>query len=225
MAQEEKVEIKSIEVIQTELLPLQTEVVTFKDQAEKMIIKTDADYEVANNLAGVVNSKGKSIDTMRKFLVGPLNAHVDSINAIFMPQVKEADAIVKTIKAKMGAYFDEKETARLKEEKRLQDIRDKADAKRAEAGKEAIAEPVREVAPVAKTVVTAVGKSSIRKTWEHEIVSIDQLPEDIKKLVFAEAYRKGIIATIVQKMVDAGVRDMTGVRIYEKSNVVLGKGK
>lgn len=219
-----KVDDKELEVFETQLAPLKTEVLSLKDEAEKFEIKTDEDYEAATVLAGSVNEKGKAIEKMRLFFTGPLNAQVKSINGLFNPQIDEAEAIVKTLKGKMSVYFTAKEEARLKEEKRLQDIRDKADAKRAEQGKEAIATPVREVAPVAKTVTTGSAQSQVRKTWEHEMISMSALPDDIKKAIFEEAWRKGIVTSVVQRFVDAGMREIPGTRIYEKSSIVLKKG-
>lgn len=215
---------KSMEVVEKELAPLTTEVVSLKEKAEAVVITTDEDYEAAGDMAGVINEKKKAIDKMRKFFVDPLNAQVKSINGMFMPQIDEADAIVRLLKGKMSVFFDKKEEARLKEEKRLQDIRDRANEKRAEQGKEEIAEPVREVAPVAKTVTTGVAQSQVRKTWEHEILSMSELPEDIKKAIFAEAYKKGIVGMVVQKFVDAGMREISGVRVYEKTSIALKKG-
>jgi len=195
---------KELSAFEAELQPLQKEVITFQERAEALVIETDEDYEKAGEMAVVVNEKSKAIEKMRKFFVDPLNAQVKSINGVFNPQIDEADTIVKT--------------------KRLQDIRDKANAKRAEAGKEAIAEPVKEVAPVARTVTTGMAQTTVRKTWEHEIISMSELPADVQKAIFAEAYKKGIVGQVVQKFVDAGIREMTGVRIYEKSTVVLKKG-
>lgn len=220
----QKEEVQGLEVIESELKPLTTEVLSLKEQAEKFVIKTDEDYEKAGDLAGVVNEKKKAIDKMRKFFTEPLNQQVKNINGMFMPKIDDADVIVKLLKEKMAVYFDKKEEARLKEEKRLQDIRDKANAKREEQGKELIEEPIREVAPISKTVTTEVAQSQVRKTWSHEILSINELPEDIKKAIFAEAFRKGIVTSVVQKFVDAGMREISGVRVFEKTNIALKKG-
>lgn len=215
----------NLEVVEKELAPLVTEVVSLKEQAEAFEIKNDDDYAKAGDLAGIIKTKSKAVDEMRKFFVQPLNAQVDNINAMFMPKIKEAKVIEDLLKGKMTVYFNKKEEARLKEEKRLQDIRDKANAKREAEGKEAIAEPVREVAPVSKTVVSSVAKSQVRKVWTHEIVSINDLPEDIKKAIFAEAFKKGIITSVVQKFVDAGMREISGVKVFEKAVIALGKAK
>lgn len=213
-----------LEVFETQLEPLKVEVLSLKEQAENFEIKTDEDYARAGDMAGVVNEKSKAIEKMRVFFTGPLNAQVKSINGLFNPQIDEADAIVKTLKGKMSVFFTAKEEARLKEEKRLQDIRDKADAKRLAEGKEVIATPVREVAPVARTVTTGIAQTQVRKTWEHEMISMSALPDDIKKAIFEEAWKKGIVTSVVQRFVDAGMREISGVRIYEKSNIVLKKG-
>lgn len=215
-------EQKDITVVEKEF---STEVLTYKEQAEAFVISTDEDYEKAGDLAGTINEKKKSIDAMRKFFVQPLNVQVDNINAMFMPKVKEADAIVSLLKGKMSVYFTKKEEARIKEEKRLEAIRIEADRKRAEQGKEAIATPVRAVAPVAKTVTSTVAQSQIRKSWTHEVLSMSELPEEIKKAIFAEAYKKGLVTTVVQKFVDAGMREISGVRVYEQATVALKKTK
>jgi len=122
----------------------------------------------------------------------------------------------------MSAAYDAKEEARIKEEKRLEGIRIAADAKRALEGKEAIAEPIREVAAPAKFVNTGSSKAVVRKVWTHEILKISELPADITKAILEEAYRKGIIATVVQKFVDAGMREISGVRIFEETKIASG---
>ena len=207
--------------IEKELTPIKTEVISLKEKADALVILNDDDYNHATEFAGFVNDKSKSIEKMRKFFVDPLNAQVKSINAMFNPEIDEADAIVKIVKGKMGTYFQKKEEERLKEEKRLQDIRDKANAKREEKGIEPIAEPVKQVSEVARTVTTGTKQSTVKKVWKHEIESIDKLPDDVKKAIFAEAYNKGIISTVVQKFVNAGIREMSGVRIYEDVQIAL----
>lgn len=202
------------------LQPMEREVTSLKEKAVALNITNDEEYAQAGDIAGMIKEQGEKIEKQRKFFTVPINKQLDDINGLFMPKVKEADEIVKLIKGKMGVYFNAKEEARMKEEKRLQDIRDKANAKREEAGKEAIAEPVREVAEVPRSVVSET-KSTVKKVWTHEILSMSELPEDVKKAIFAEAYTKGIVKTVVQKFVVAGVREMTGVRIYQDTQVSL----
>lgn len=213
----------NLSTFETELKPLENEVLTLKEQANSLVVESDEDYAKANDLASLVNEKGKAIDKMRKFFVEPIKNHAKSIDGLFMPKVKEADEVVRIIKDKMTVYFDKKETARLAEERRLQAIRDAANKKREEAGKEVIAEPVREVAEVKKLNESENSKSTVKKKWVGEIISINELPDEIKRSIFAEAFKKGIIDSVVQKFIDAGMREISGVRVYEKSIINLLK--
>lgn len=214
---------QNLEMFETQLKPLSEEVLSLHEQVKSLEINNDDDYVKAGDLATIVNDKKKDIDKLRKFFTDPLNTQVKSINGLFNPKIDEADEIVKTIKGKMSFYFDKKEEARLAEEKRLQAIRDAANKKREEAGKEIIAEPVKQVAETTRLVASDNSKTTVKKVWTHEIISLNELPEEIKKAIFAEAYRKGICDTVIKKFVDAGMREMTGVRIFEKSSINLLK--
>jgi hypothetical protein len=222
VAEEVETPVVSLAKIQIEAKPIENEIVALRESAEALTIKSDDDYKGASDFLDMVNTKKKNADKMRKFFVEPLNHQVDNINALFMPQVKEADEIVKVVKGKMAVFYNEQEAKRVAEQKRLDDIRIAADKKRAEEGKEAIAVPVREVAMPTKTVATGSSKAQVRKVWTHEIEHLDQLPEDIKKAILGEAWQKGIVKTVVQKFVDAGIREMAGVRIFEETRIASG---
>lgn len=214
--------IVSLAKIQTEAKPLETEMTLLRTDADKLVIKSEDDYKAASDFLDLVNTKKKNADKMRKFFVDPLNAQVKQINALFMPQVDAADEVVQVVKKKMATYFNIQEEARIKEQKRLDDIRDAANKKREAEGKELIAEPVREVAMPAKTIATGASKAQVRKVWTHEVEHLDQLPEDVKKAILGEAWKKGIVKTVVQKFVDAGIREMSGVRIFEETRIASG---
>lgn len=208
--------------IENEVKPIEEKMHSLKEQAVAMIIVNDEDYGNASIALDIVNSEKKAADKMRKFFVDPLNQQVKSINSLFNPRIDSADEIVKIIKGKMAEYFEKKEAERIKEEKRLQAIRDAANKKREEAGKELIAEPIREVAEPEKTVIAGNSKAQVRKKWTAEVEHIDMLPDEIKKAIMAEAYRKGIVDSVVQKFVDAGAREIAGVKIYEKTIIATG---
>lgn len=218
----EEAPIVSLAKIQTEAKPIETEMTMLKEDADKLVIKSEDDYKGASDFLDLINTKKKNADKMRKFFVDPLNAQVKTINALFMPQIASADEVVQVVKKKMATYFNIQEEARLKEQARLDKIRADADAKRIAEGKEVIAEPVREVAMPTKTVATGASKAQVRKVWTHEIEHLDQLPDDIKKAILGEAWKKGIAKTVVQKFVDAGIREMTGVRIFEETRIASG---
>lgn len=208
--------------IESQLKPIEAEVLGFKEAAEKLTIVTEADYAKASDVLDIVKSKIKASEKMRKFFVDPLNAQVKTINALFKPQTEYAEDVERIIKGKMKNYYEIQEAARIKEQKRLDDIRAAADKKREQKGMAPIAAPVREVAEPQKTVVTGNSKAQVRKYWTHEIEHLDQLPDEVKRAILGEAYKKGIAKSVIQKYVEAGVREMTGVRIFEDTLIASG---
>jgi len=207
--------------VESELKVYENELVTDRDRANALVIENDEHYNQATEYVSGMSAKMKQLEKLRKFFVDPLNLQVKNINAMFKPQVEARDEVVRIIKSKMAVYFNKKEEARQAEERRLQAIRDKANEKREEKGQAPIAEPVRQVAEVDRTQSVGAAQSTVKKVWTHKIVSIDALPDDVKKAVFAEAYKKGIITTVVQKFVNAGVREMSGVEIYQDTQIAV----
>lgn len=210
-----------IQKIQTELKPIEKDIVETQEQIKQMVITSDEQYADATDLIKKINEKKKNIEKMRKFFVDPLKNQVKEINAMFKPQVEQADELVKETKNKMAVFFKKQEEARLKEEARLQAIRDKANEKRAEQGKEEIVEPVRKVEEIQKTKEAETAKATTKKVWKHKIISINKLPENVKEVIFAEAYKKGIIDTIIRKYIQAGERNIAGVEIYQDVEIAI----
>lgn len=219
--QQQQIMTTKVNTIESHLKPLASEVLSLQEKATTLVIASEEDYSSATEFVGVINEKKKAIESARKFFVEPLNNQVKDINAMFKPQVEQADEIITTIKKKMGAYWQKKEDARIKEEARLQAIRDNANSKRIAEGKEEIAEPVKQVAEVTKTVSSNSTQSTVRKVWVHKVTSINALPDDVKKAIFEEAYQKGIIDTIIRKFVKAGIREMSGVQIYQDTQIAI----
>lgn len=216
-------EAVNISKVENELKVYETELLTEQAKAEAVVIASDDDYNMATEYISALNTKKKQLEKLRKFFVEPLNQQVKNINAMFKPQVEAHDGVIQIIKGKMASYFDKKEKERITEEKRLQAIREKANEKRAEQGKEAIAEPVREVAEVQKTASVGAAQTTARKVWKHKVISMDKLPEDIKKAIWAEAYKKGIVDQVVRKFVMAGMHEISGVEVYQETEIAVRK--
>ena len=207
--------------IERELAVYENEIVTDRDRASAVMIETDEHYAEATAFVSYLSGKMKDIEKLRKFFVDPLNAQVKNINSMFKPQVEAREEVVGIVKGKMATYYQKKEAARIAEEKRLQAIRDKANEKREEKGQAPIAEPVRQVEEVKRTATVGAAQTTVKKVWKHKIVSIDALPEEIKKAIFAEAYKTGLMDTVIRKFVHAGVREMSGVEIFEDVQVAV----
>lgn len=213
--------MSEIPKIESELKVYESEIATERSRAEAIVIENDEQNAQATEYIGEMAGKMKAIEKLRKFFVDPLNAQVKSINSMFKPQIEAREEVVAIVKGKMADYFRKKENARIAEERRLQAIRDKANEKRTEQGKDVIAEPVRQVEEVKRSTTVGASQATVKKVWKHKVTSINALPDHVKKAIFEEAYTSGLIDTIIRKLVHAGVREMSGVEIYEDVQVAI----
>ena len=207
--------------IEQELAPVVKELTSVEQQVNAIQIVDEKTNNEAIEFVGNLTEKKKQIEKMRKFFVDPLNAQVKSINEMFKPQIEHADNVIRIVKDKMSAYFVEQEKKALAEEVKLQKIRDNANAKREANGKEKITDPIRAVAEVQQTKNTETTQATVKTVWKHKIKSINELPDNIKEAIFAEAYKKGLIDTVIRKFINAGMREIPGVEIYQDKEVSI----
>ena len=178
----------------------------------------------------------KQADEKRKALVRPLQDHVKFIDGLFKPTMERAEKLRRVLEEKMlnwsraerqareeaerAARAAEAEAARKEAERLARNAaRTKDDDKRAdkEAAAAALEQQAQDIlaAPVAPVkaapVVEADGtKTTIRKTWAWEITDENAIPRNF--LVVDNAR--------LTNAVRAGIREIPGVRVYEKEQVV-----
>jgi len=151
---------------------------------------------------------------MRKFFVAPLNKQVKGINLKFKPYTDVLDKAEAEIKSKMTAYQVEQEKIRLAEEDRLRKIQQKEyekQVKKAEKKDEDIPPPP----PPVRVETPKVEGLSMRKMWDFEIIDIGKIPAEY--MIPDE--------TKIRKIVNAGVRKIAGIRIFEKTISAIGEKK
>ena len=68
-----------------------------------------------------------------------------------------------------------------------------------------------EKAPVVKSVSTTTGNTVVKKVWDYDLINIDEVPTQYVK--------KELIASAVRKAVNDGVREIAGIKIYQKTVV------
>lgn len=162
----------------------------------------------------------KSYELFRKKLVQPLNDHVKMINDLFKDEVAPLEAADSIMRSKMLDYQKEKERKVREEQERIrkeQELKAKAEAEaRAKAEAEAKAnnkpvlppEPVKPPEPPKPIpqVERKVGNTSFKKRWTYEVLDVNKVPREYL-----------VVDTVkVRKVVDAGVRNIEGIRIYEE---------
>lgn len=230
MATKKKVEVEMPKTPELGIKLISKDLAEVTKQSETIVIKTEKDYIGANDFLVVVKENLNKINTMRSFFTDPYVEQrrvaltkMKEIDALFDKSTQPLESIEAKVKRAMGDFKLEEERKARAEEKRLQDIRDKANEKREEAGKEQIMTPIKTVERVEQTVQSGdgLGKSTAKKVWKFEITKISEFPEDILKKILTVAWEKGIIDQIIRNEVKAGAREIKGVRIYEDFDIAV----
>lgn len=207
--------------IETKVATIESDVLSFEEKAQALVIDSPEANTEATDILGVLTKRKKSIEEARKFFVDPLNQQVKAINAKFKPQTAQVDDVIKTIKGKVGAWHLAEEKRIAKEDARKQAVRDKANAKREEKGEAPIEAPVNTVAPKDQTTATENASATVKKVWTFKVKSYKELPDNVKVAIFDEAIKKGLADTVIRKMVTAGIHEMSGVEIYQDTQVAV----
>lgn len=170
-------------------------------------IKTETEYKTANEYLLGVKARLKRIEELRVFFVKPLKDLAKKYDAMFAEQSNPLEAIETRIKRVMSDYMLEQDRAARKEEERLANLRLKQDERREDKGLAPIATPLPTIARPQSTVATEGGKSTAVKVWKFEVLDINAVPRTLLRCEVAHAK--------VQAQIDAGARQIDGLRIYE----------
>ncbi|MBW1779005.1 MAG: hypothetical protein JRJ54_15695, partial [Deltaproteobacteria bacterium] len=180
-------------------------------RAKDAEIKTDADLAEVTEGAAAIKRLVKQIEDKRKEVIGPHDRFVRRVNAFVRGFRDKLTGIEKELKRKIGNYSYQQELKRREEEKRIKEALKKEqealDAAADQAGVERVVLP--DVAPVPEkrtTARTESGTASTRFELDFEVVEFDKVPR--RYLTVNER--------AVKDAIKAGVRDIPGVRIFEK---------
>jgi hypothetical protein len=188
-------------------------------QAAQSIIVSDSNGEVmAASFLGKVKSVLKKIEAKRKEYVAPLNDVVGTINSDAKKSAApfvQAESIIKKALSDYAVELDKKrrdeEAARSAEQRKLLEQAVVA----APAKQEEILEKIGDIesAPlpaVTKGAYSDSGMVSYRKVWKWRVKSENDIPRQ-----YLTVHDASITAAV-----RCGVRDITGIEIYEEKTVV-----
>lgn len=160
----------------------------------------------------------KRAEEIRKSLVKPLNDHVKWINEQFAKATDPMKSADTYVSGQIQQYRTMVEAARVKEQKRLQDLADKRKDRADAAGRpspipEAIA-PIVEGGP--RVVTTDDGQMQFMKVRKWEITDADSIPREY--LIPDSA--------AISKLVKAGLKDgvIPGIRVWSEEVPVIRGG-
>jgi hypothetical protein len=208
---------------------LRAEAANIVKLAATLTIATQTDAEQATSMLGRIATFKRAAEDRRKFFVGPLNDHVKTINGLFKEIVAPFEEADGTLRSKLAAWRwaeqerlererREAEKRARAEEARVQEILKHADQHTREEALDAFrrADEAAEAAsavPVAPgpTVRAATASVTARKVWDFEVVDLAQVPHEFLHLNEAA----------VRAAIKAGVRQIRGLRIYEKEQLAV----
>lgn len=223
---------KAMEIVSTDIVKADPQVSGLAKQSYELLatanaltVKDASSMENAVEFLSLLSKAQKSIEERRKFFTVPLNEQVKRINALFKTYSEPLDKADEIGRQKVLEFRRISEAERVKRQEAIGKKAAKAQAaldKRYEKkGLEAPVVPVTQIQSIAASSVrTEVGGMNIRKKWDFEVV-------DFPAVVHAVEKREAQIACLmlddkaVRKMVDAGIRNIPGIRIFEREDLVI----
>ncbi len=200
-----------IKTVEGKIEEISKDVTVIKKEFESISIETQEDFIKATEFVSKVKGRLSRIEDLRKFFVAPLKLHIKDIDSKFKPQSKFLESIIDDIKSKISTYHLKKEEEARIEEKRLEKLREKRDERREKSGLEQIATPVATVKRPESSAKTESGTVTTRKVWKFRVVDINKVPRSF--------LRCSIVHATVQQKIDAGIREIKGLEIYEDIQV------
>lgn len=195
------------------VLALQKQAQEIEQQARTMTVTADTLDDAANALASIARLK-KGIEERRVSWVKPLNDTVKKVNDWFKSVAAPLESADKLLRGKIQTYQAEEARRRREEEERLRKLAEKEHAKQVakaeRKGEEPPPPPPTVVVPgPATTIRSSAGTVSTTKVWDFEIVDESQIPREFLM----------VDTTKIRKVVQAGLRNIPGVRIYERDQL------
>ncbi len=223
-----KAKAPEAETPEVKIAEISKEIVRVQKEASEIVVKTKEDYEGASKfLSGVVKPRVNRINELVEFFVAPhKKARADALESMrqiesrFEATIAPLREIESNVKGAMSAYLREEDEKARKEEKRIADLRAKQDERREEKGQAPIVTPLPTIARSEQTIKNADGgKTTAKKVWKFEVLDYKHLPIPVLDEIFAKAVEEGVAEKVIRKMVNAGLHEMSGVRIYEDFDI------
>jgi len=186
------------------------EAITLQEYAESRTIQSLDDLKAATADLNIIRKLKRSLESLRKDWLKPLQDHTKSINEDFAQVQKPILAADKATADKMNEF--DREQARIRrEQEEVNRLRIEAAEKEKALNDGVITESVDLIKPVAKVpeyVRTEAGNAGMRDVWKWEVTDFKALPDDYKKV------DEGTLTGVVKG--SKGKLSIPGVRIYNE---------
>ncbi|MFP4087736.1 MAG: hypothetical protein ACLFUL_13185 [Desulfobacteraceae bacterium] len=196
--------------------PYREKIADMQTEAEALEIETDEGEKQAVDGAARAKRLTKDLEAQRKAVIKDPDRFVRDVNAFVRSFKRPLDEVVNTLRQKIGGYQYQKELERRKIEKAMQEEARKLQERlKKEAAESGVEPPPITPAPAPKpdnvTRTEGGASASIKTQWTGEIVDPEAVPRE-----YCSPDEKKI-----RQAVKDGVREIPGVKIYEKPVTVL----
>lgn len=182
-------------------------------KASVELLKVDSQESAldASRMLVSLKSARQQVEQKRKFLTGPLREHIKRIDAMFKPHadlLEEADQLLRT--KLLGYQTQQAEKARTEQAKLL------AEAEQAQAAGNgnaalALATTASQLGLSQSTQHVEDGSVQSKKVWTFEVEDLGKVPNEYFTLD----------ETKVRAAIRAGVREVPGLRIFQKEQLAV----
>lgn len=194
-----------------ELQTIQGSGIVLIEMANSHVVLDQEQADEANEILIKINHGLKQIEEKRTSFTGPLNKSLKEINASFKQMVEPIKSAKDSLTSRLMAWrrqeqarIDAEREKAVKEEERRRKIQE-AHAAKGHAVKE-------DITPVVKPIPFSVNDTTkVQKRWTYEIEDSSVIPRQYMV----------VDGPAITAAVRAGVRDIPGVKIYQKETAVF----
>lgn len=209
----------SLERAKQQFQKYEDEIQKWSLKATELEVEDDVTNATATEMTAQVAGLLKQLDDQRKEIIKTPDDYVRSVNSFVRGFKVKLESIVKDLKAKVGDYGYKLELKRREDERKMQKAAAKKQAKLDAEAKKMKVEPVQMPVMVApkkpEPVRTESGTASTRYEWDCEVVDIALVPR---------AYLEFNKTPAMYAIKSGGLRDIPGLRIFEKPIVTIRRG-
>jgi len=196
--------------VRSVLSEYEPDIAAMVDEARALTIQDDISNAQASELGNRARKLVKGIEEIRKHHVAPLNERASQINAAAKVYTERLGEVVETLKRKITIFDNQLEIERRKAEEQARQAIAEEQARLDAMAKENGVAPVILEMPLPseppRVVRTESGSSFQKKRWTFEIENESDIPR----------HYLAIDEKKIQADINAGVREIPGVRIFQK---------
>ncbi len=198
------------------LMEFRSAIQAMASEVEALEVRDDAAEARAAEMIAQARGLLKQIEDKQRQIIEEPQRFVKAVQNFTLPFRKDLDAIIAKIKRKLEPYAYQKELARREAEKRAREEAERIQREMDRRAKRAGVEPVKIVVPVVPEekgpVRTESGTTSYVAVWDYEVVEKGKIPE---RFLAADPTDRAVVMEAIR----AGVREIPGLRIFEKMQV------